>query len=165
MYKRQYWQDHVTQFENRYRETTNPDGSIQHTPVEGEILQEGTPQNARNFNNAEEGIFAANATAAELTRVALQQGRAIGKIKGETGTVTLTNTLAYPFNNSIVTVSLAERRDTTDYTVDVDASAAISGGGIGRIVITDKLVNGFKIAFTGAAASVTAKYIVRGGVM
>lgn len=41
------WQDHVTEFEDRYTESRNDDGTITHTPVEGEILQQGTPQSAK----------------------------------------------------------------------------------------------------------------------
>jgi hypothetical protein len=82
-------------------------------------------------------------------------------VTGETGRVTLTNTLEYPFNNSVRTVSLAERRDTEDYTVDVDTGTA---RGVGNVIIFDKLVNGFKIAFTGGAASVAVNYTVRGGI-
>lgn len=164
MYKRQYWQDHVTQYENRFRETNNRDGTINHIPVEGEVLQEGTPQNASNFNNLEEGLFAANELGGECTRVLLQQRRELNMVKGESGTVTLTNTLAYPFNNSVVTVPLVTKRDTIDYTVEVDADAGVIGN-VGRFIITDRLLNGFKIAFTGGAASVTVKYTVRGGVL
>lgn len=163
MYNRQYWQDHVTQYENRYREQANGDGTITHVPVEGEVLQEGTPQNGTNFNNLETGAFAANELGAELARLLLQQNRALNMVKGESGTVTLTNTLAYPFNNSDKSVNIAAVRDTTEYTVDVDTGAG--GAGIGRVVVYDKLKNGFKIAFTGGAASVTVKYTVRGGVL
>lgn len=74
MYNRTFWQDHVTEFENRFREQNNVDGTISHIPVEGEIIQEGTPQNATNFNNIEIGIFAANEIAAELSRIALHGG-------------------------------------------------------------------------------------------
>ena len=42
------WQDHVTEFEDRYTESKNDDGTITHKPVEGEVLQEGTPENAQN---------------------------------------------------------------------------------------------------------------------
>ena len=164
MYNRKFWQDHVTQYTNRFNETTNPDGTKNLIPVEGQIIQEGTPQNALNFNNIETGILSGNEQAAELTRITLQQGRTIKGIVGEVGSTILTNTLVYPFNNSIKTVSLAQKRDTADYTVDVDASATV-GGSIGRIVITDKLVNGFKIAFTGGATSVNVKYIIWGGIL
>lgn len=74
MYNRTFWQDHVTEFDNRFREQNNPDGTISHIPVEGEVIQEGTPQNASNFNNIEIGIFAANEIAAELSRIALHGG-------------------------------------------------------------------------------------------
>lgn len=70
MYEPKLWQDHVTEFEDRYTESRNDDGTITHTPVEGEIIQQGTPQNATNFNHMEEGISNATETAALL---ALQQ--------------------------------------------------------------------------------------------
>ncbi len=69
MYSRTFWQDHVTEYDNRYREQNNPDGTISHIPVEGEIIQQGTPQNAANFNNLEEGIVAACEISAELCRI------------------------------------------------------------------------------------------------
>ena len=56
MYKRTQWQDHVTEYEDRYRESRNDDGTITHTPVDGEVLQQGTPQNAANFNHLEEAL-------------------------------------------------------------------------------------------------------------
>ena len=51
MYEPKLWQDHVTEFEDRYTESRNDDGTITHTPVEGEVIQQGTPQNATNFNH------------------------------------------------------------------------------------------------------------------
>lgn len=35
MYEWKYWIDHVTEFEDRYEETENDDGTVTHTPVEG----------------------------------------------------------------------------------------------------------------------------------
>lgn len=163
MYNKTDWRDHVTQYDNRFREQNNSDGTISHIPVEGEVIQEGTPQNATNFNNIETGIFSAHETAAELSRVALQHEREITALDGETATITLKNTSAYPFNNSAKSVSLAKTRDTGDYTVDASVVTPADGASVGRIVVTDKLKNGFKIAYTGGAASVTVKYTVRGG--
>lgn len=74
MYERNYWQDHVSEFDNRFREQNNADGTISHIPVEGEIIQQGTPQNAVNFNRIEAGIFAATEIAAELSRIAIHGG-------------------------------------------------------------------------------------------
>jgi len=163
MYNKTDWRDHVTQYDNRFREQNNSDGTISHIPVEGEVIQEGTPQNATNFNNIETGVFSAHESAAEIARVALQHGREINALSGETGTITLKNTSVYPFNNSVKSVSLTKPRDTSEYTVDAYIAAPTGGGSVGRIVITDKLKNGFKIAYTGGAASVTVKYTVRGG--
>lgn len=162
-YERTYWQDHVTEFDNRYTEEKNEDGTISHVPVEGEIIQQGTAQSAPHFNNMEEGIHAANELTAEALRVLIHHGQALKQLAGETGALTLTNTQVYPFNNSRATVALAEPRQTLDYTVTVEA-AAVGGGAIGEIVITDKQFNGFKIEHTGSAAKVSVKFIVEGGI-
>ena len=163
-HKRTFWQDHVTEFEDRYTERENEDGTITHIPVEGEVIQQGTAQNAPNFNNMEEGIFAANELGAEAVRVLVHHGQAIEQLSGEKGTVTLTNTQVYPFNNSRTTVALVKPRQTLDYTVSVEA-VAVGGGAVGEIVITDKQLNGFKIEHTGSAAKVSVKYIVEGGMV
>ena len=57
MYERTYWVDEVDEFENRYTEVPNGDGTITHTKVPGERYVEGTPQSAANFNKMEEGIY------------------------------------------------------------------------------------------------------------
>lgn len=163
MYNRTFWQDHVTEYDNRFREQNNADGTISHIPVEGEIIQEGTPQNATNFNNIEAGIFDAHEINSELARVAVQHENNINALKGEIGTVTLENGSIYPFNSSVQTVALVTPRDTTNYMVDTYIVSPADNGNIGRIVVSDKLTNGFKIAYTGSASSATIKYIVRGG--
>ena len=158
-YKRKIWQDHVTQYNDRYTETANQDGSITHTPVEGTIIQQGTPQNAANFNNMEEGIFAADQLATEAARMAKVNARGIDAVKGEVISVALTNSSAYPFNNSIKTVSLTQKKTTTDYYVDIELV-----GATGEFRVTEKLLNGFKLAFTGSATAVNVICRVKGGV-
>ncbi len=159
-YNRTFWQNHVTQYENRYTVTQNPDGSENHVPVEGEILQQGTPQNKTIFNNLEEGVLAAHELAAENARVILFHERDLKNLNGEQGQTTLTNTQEYPFNNSEKTIALAIRRDKADYAVEIDTGNAVN---VGQVMVYDKQLNGFKIAHTGSAASVAVKYIVRGG--
>lgn len=161
-YPRSFWKDHVTQYENRFQHVVNGDGTVTHTPVPGTILQQGTPQNQPNFDNMEEGIFGATEMGAEAARVIRHHGQSIEGLTGEKGQTTLTNSLEYPFNNSIKTVSLVQPRNNTNYVVDVEVPANAAGN-VGRIEVTDKLVNGFKIAFTGSATSLTANYTVRGG--
>lgn len=79
-YKKTKWQDHVVERPRTYTEAANPDGSKTFTPAPGEVLQQGTPQSATNFNNLEEGLqhYAAafdwlltitEATAMELQKV------------------------------------------------------------------------------------------------
>lgn len=162
-YKRKIWQDHVTEYNDRYTEVQNPDGSITHVPVEGTVIQQGTPQNAANFNNMEEGIFAADQLATEAARMAKVNSRGLDAVKGEVIPVALTNSSAYPFNNSIKTVSLTQKKTTTDYYVDIELVNA-TGGGVGDFRVTDKLLNGFKLAFTGAATAVNVICRVKGGI-
>lgn len=79
----------------------------------------------------------------------------------EEGTTTLTNTKRFPFNDSKKSVSLAKTQKNNKYAIIAEVTSA--GGNIGEIVASDKLTNGFKLAFTGGAKSVTVKYYVIGG--
>lgn len=55
-YDRTKWQDHVVERPRTFTEVTNSDGSITVTPAPGEVLQQGTPQSATNFNNVEDAL-------------------------------------------------------------------------------------------------------------
>lgn len=160
-HNRTFWQDHVTEFSDRYREIDNGDGTISHVPVEGEVVQQGTPQNARNFNALEEGAFSAEVLGMEAVRVLLLHQRALNGLASESGEITLTNSQKYPFNNSTKTVALKQRMETTAYTVEADILSSV--GEVGRIVISDKQLNGFKVSYTGSATSAKIKFFVKGG--
>lgn len=80
----------------------------------------------------------------------------------ERGTITLTNSMDFPANNSQISVALAESQENTNYIVVTEIGSVLNAGDID---ITDKLTNGFKIAFTGSARSVPVKYTVLGGFM
>lgn len=162
MYEWQQWQDHVTQYEDRYTESRNDDGTITHTPVEGEIIQQGTPQNSTNFNHMEDGISNAGELAALLAIEIIHQRQLTADLTGETLEVNLTNTQEYPFNNSVQTVALAQQRNHLNYTVETEV-LEYSGGFVGDIVVSEKLVNGFKVEHTGSATSVKLKVFVKGG--
>ena len=77
------------------------------------------------------------------------------------GSVTLSNSQQFPFNNSQVTVPISVERENQNYIVDCEVTA--STGNVGDIIVSSKLVNGFKLEFTGSATSVTIKYQVLGG--
>ena len=51
------WLDRATQYVNRYKKTDNADGTVTLDKVPGEVLQEGTPQNAAHFNALEMGVL------------------------------------------------------------------------------------------------------------
>lgn len=54
------WRMRRTTKANTFVKTENVDGSFSHLPVEGTILEEGTPINETNMDNIEEGIYNAN---------------------------------------------------------------------------------------------------------
>ena len=172
MYNQTQWQDRVTEFEDRYRETENPDGTFTHTPVEGEIIQKGTPQNQTNFNNMENGIQDATLAGNFIAWLNLHQQRkndthqAIveSEIHGELHEITLKNTATLPFNStadSPAIVALAKTRKTLFYSVEAEVTA--HSGLVGDIIISDKALNGFKIAYTGSGSSVTLAVRIKGG--
>lgn len=84
-------------------------------------------------------------------------------LKGFVVEADLTNTQAYPFNNSVKTIALTGEmiRLTKDYTVIVEA--APTGGHLGDVLVSDKMLNGFKVAYTGSATSAHVKCYVQGG--
>lgn len=166
MYLWTNWVDETDEFEDRYTESMNPDNTITHTKVRGEVYVEGTPQDAAHFNKIEQGILDAH-TGIQL--VLLAQRHDLWRIEAlekatdqETGTVTLTNNQEFPFNNSIVTVPLMITRDNLNYIVEV-IKVEETGGPAGEIEISERQVNGFKMAFTGSASSVKVTYAVIGG--
>ena len=128
--------------------------------VTGELIQEGTDQSAGNFNNAEHGISDAHLAALIMFSGMLPQIRANTV---EKKTVTLTNTKRVPFNDSKKSVALAETRDSLNYDVEVEVVETAGTGIVGEFDITDKMLNGFKIAYSGSASSVTVNLTIKGG--
>lgn len=152
MYEPTTWKDEVRQNEGRYREEPNDDGSVTHVPDFGVIYQEGTPQDAKRFNNMEEGILAANKGVKALMDAQLSV---------EHGVVSLNNTMTFPFNNSALSVPLELEQSDVRYVVNTEIISV--AGNIGEVVVSDKLENGFKIAYTGSAPEAVVKYTVIGG--
>jgi len=171
------WKDHVVEYPNRYVETDLGDGYIDHVKSPGEIIQPGTPLNADKFNDMDlaaiQGILLGLSNADYIRKLldktdTLEEGleEAItdlnNKIAGDWITVNLTNSQSYPFNNSKKTVNLSPSKKNTDYSVYYEVISH-TGGSVGDIEISDKLQNGFKIAFTGSATNVTVRCKVQGG--
>lgn len=123
-----------------------------------EVIQEGTPQSAGNFNNMEHGISDAHLAAALLI---IQSGLTADQVATEEKTVTLSNSQSYPFNNSTQTIALSTVRNFTDYTVE--AEVLDHSGSVGDVRIFDRMLNGFKVAYDGSAKSATIKLRIKGG--
>lgn len=158
-----FWKDRAVEHPKRYVETSLGNGMVTLERAPGEVKEAGTPQNATNFNSMDYGIFEAAQTAAAAVQMIRQQEDSISGLEAEKLTVTLSSTLRYPFNDSKKAVQLTKSRNNANYTVEVEV-VSHTGGGVGEIEISDKLLNGFKIAYTGAAESVTANCYVRGGI-
>lgn len=123
-------------------------------------VQAGTNQNAANFNNLEEG-GALDAHLA-VTLFAIQQYQTAGQLGEEIKTVALSNSAPYPFNDSAVSVALSGDKANTNYDVEVLEIVSHTGP-VGGIHVTDKLLNGFKLAFDGSGTSAAVKIKIRGG--
>lgn len=87
----------------------------------------------------------------------------LDKAIGEYQQVTLTNSYAYPHNNSISTIQLETRRTNTQYAIWAEV-VSVTGGAVGNIEFSDKLVNGFKVEFTGSASKVVLNLHIQGDV-
>lgn len=157
-YQKTLWVDEVDEFEGRFRETDLGGGVVEHEIIRGEVYTEGTPQDAAHFNHMEEGIYAAHEELVNHDQKILSLE---SYANPETGEVTLTNTDKFPFNNSAVSVPLANERDNMNYLVEIVKVEPV--GNPGEIEVSDRQVNGFKLAFTGSASSVKVTYAVIGG--
>ena len=166
MYHNLQWKDHAVTPDRTYNMAQNPDRTVTLTPA-GKVIQQGTNMSAANFNNIEMGItdqdLAAHITLLLVHDLRCRADVSEADIKVEEKTMTLTNTAKYPFNNSIASVSMEQARKTKNYTVEAEVTAA--NGNVGEIVVSDKTLNGFKIAFTGSAKSVTVAIKIKGGII
>lgn len=137
----------------------------------GAVIQEGTLQSAANFSVGEHGTEDAQVAFAIFLQAFLQIDRLnkandanyAAEFLNEVKSVTLTNSQRFPFNNSQITVPLTAARKTLNYDVSWEITSA--SGSVGDIAVSDKQLNGFKIAFDGSASSVTLKLRIKGGML
>ena len=105
MFDRMLWQDNVRDPARTYKATQNADGTTTMEPA-GKLMQKGTNQSAENFNRMEDAIQDSQIAQQIIFQHQLQfEADHEERVSGleaenivETGTVTLTNTLKYPFN-------------------------------------------------------------------
>lgn len=157
------FQDEVRDPANAFSVTDGP-GGTKIIERAGTQIQQGTQLSAANFNQVVNTGYAALILANVLAQESKQHQRSIAALNeefiGQAIEVSMTNSQAYPFNNSKKTVAI-DTRDTLDYRVEVEITTPVNN--IGDIIITDKQVNGFKIEYTGSAPAVTVKCYITGG--
>lgn len=161
LYDATKWIDHSSEFPLRRRITQNSDGTYNIVRDEGEVSQQGTPRNAKNYNNMETGILANQIHILVLGQQILQLQRASEENHGEFGLVTISNTNKYPFSSPAATVAMKEKRSNLDYIVELEVLN--SDGNVETVNVFDKQLNGFKIAFKGSAKTVEFRYKITGG--
>ena len=127
-------------------------------PSTGEVIQKGTDQSAGNFNAMENGIQDVSIALAALM-IGLDQQQVENEV--EELTVALTNSEKYPFNNSEKSIAMQKACVSKAYLVDVELVSHV--GDVGDIIISDKLLNGFKVRFDGSAKSATVTLRIKGG--
>ena len=157
------WKDNVVEHPNRY--TVTDDGSYKEiVKAPGETIQPGTQMSASNFNEMDEKGWQGIAMGLFLAEQIRKVQQKTDGLEGDRFDVTLTNSKSYPFNNSKQTVNLPTSRNTKDYTVLFEVKSKTGDGAVGNIIVSDKLVNGFKVEFDGAATGAVVTCIVQGGV-
>ena len=150
---------------------------------DGQVIQQGTLIDQAHLNNMEVGISDIHLAYRIIQNVVLWFGRRLGvletssnshdtdsrlsavesEIAAEVKEVTLTaNSNPWPFCTKETAVALTTTRKNTNYDVDV-AVKSYSGGRLGDITVSDKLVNGFKLTHDGSAKTVVVTVKVTGG--
>lgn len=157
------WQDHVVEHPNRYKKVDNGDGTLDLVKAPGEILVQGTPMSAGNFNTMDLAALEAMLMASENNRSLRIVKSLVDGLVGDKIQVTLTNTQPYPHNNSKKSVQLPVTRNSKNYTITCEVES-VAGGAVGEFVISDKLLNGFKVEYTGSASKVIVNCYVKGGI-
>ena len=123
-------------------------------------IQEGTPQNAENFNNIEQGVFISNA----LNAVMAQFNRLLLDRINENEVVTITDTITGANTDKSIVIPSNKLRNRTTYNV-TPVIVSTTGGTAGDIIVSAKQANGFKVKYTGTATSITVALYVQGGML
>ena len=156
------WKDHAVAPANTYTVTENDDGTITLTPA-GEIIQQGTNMSAVNFNNMETGIFAANLGAAEALQL-------LRLVKDKTDSLReLSSKIRLPIRRS-TRLTTAQRPLRSEMKMSVTIriirslwKQRLRTALLATLLLPTKMLNGFKLAYTGSASSVNVKCYVQGG--
>lgn len=140
---------------------------------QGQVVQQGTPMSAEQFNRIEEGVeFSHN----QEGNVILQAMQEIGNIKKDMLTLFNQRILqgqstiswspagdlvsAYPYVLISLPVDTYSQLNAPDYDVVLSVVSADDPGKVGLLSAFDKTQNGFKVQFTGSAETVTFNWLL-----
>ena len=148
---------------------------------DGQVIQQGTLIDQAHLNNMENvvlwfgrrlGVLETSSNShdtdiASIKSTDTTQNSRLSAVESEIAAevkeVTLTaNSNPWPFCTKETAVALTTTRKNTNYDVDV-AVKSYSGGRLGDITVSDKLVNGFKLTHDGSAKTVVVAVKVTGG--
>lgn len=116
------WKDHVVQYPKRVKITDAGDGYSNIEPAPGEVVQQGTPMSATNFNNMEDGIGGANILVDLLfTQLLLKLGHSDMTVDS------LADALAAEIAKIVDGTTVAKKAST----LETARTIAISGGATG----------------------------------
>ena len=148
------WIDHVRENPTLFTLTEQPGlpGVYAIAPY-GNILQQGTPQNAENFNDEETALGALELAVGMLCEAVYRLNHMIGNAQVEVGSIELTQGTA-------MTVALDSRRENLNYIVCIANTSDVK---VDEVEISNVLDNGFKLKYIGSAASKTVNYKIWGG--
>lgn len=133
-YKRIGWKDHVVQRPRTYRVEENSDGSKTMIPEPGAVLQQGTPQSARNFGMMDAGLQAVSVAFDELLTIVQAQTRDTDELRDK-----LNKFIAA--SSDITSISYTKKRIT--------ASDGVEYVGIKYTVKTDAVITGIQCTTAG----------------
>jgi hypothetical protein len=118
----------------------------------------------RSGETVEKVLFNLNAIAGQHNGILNKLLAYADELLPEVGTVSLTNSLQPPFNNSKQTITITKPRNLTGYFVEWQIIST-SGGVANRVYISNQLTNTFDVEFDGDATTVVIKYRVSGGMI
>lgn len=123
-YKRIGWKDHVVQRPRTYRVEENSDGSKTMIPEPGAVLQQGTPQSARNFGMMDAGLQAVSVAFDELLTIVQAQTRDTDELRDKLNKFIAASMVIKSVSYTRRKFTNSEGKSECDFTFTVKTDAA-----------------------------------------
>ena len=120
LYNPTIWQDHVTEHPHRRRLVTVSEGVYDLEKDQGEVLRQGTPQSATNFNHIEYGILDAHLATAHYLILLRQHGWRVEHLAEVVSTLAASGIGTAHYGVEIPITGWEEDEDSGTYAVHLD---------------------------------------------